>query len=140
MEHKETTNPAVATTYPYLKERIYAMVIDSILIIIMMFIFYGLFGNDEDAGDTTRMIAFVFTYTLEPMCVAFLGGSLGHYIMGIRVKQQANEHKNINILLALVRSVVKILLGILSLLWMNISNKNRALHDKLVGSVVIYKS
>lgn len=124
---------------PYLKERIYASFIDGLLIVILMVVFSSLFFNDEDASSETRMIAFLFTYLLEPLCIASLGGSIGHYIMGIRVKRASNEYKNIWFPMALLRSFTKYMLGFLSFIWMTARNKNRAIHDFVAGSVVIYK-
>jgi uncharacterized RDD family membrane protein YckC len=59
-------------------------------------------------------------------------------ILGIRVKRESNEQKNILFPLAIPRYIVKVLLGWVSLLTVSGSKKRKAIHDFLVGSVVVY--
>jgi uncharacterized RDD family membrane protein YckC len=59
-------------------------------------------------------------------------------MLGIRVKRESNEMKNILFTLAILRFVVKASLGLISLLTISGNNNGKAIHDYLVGSVVVY--
>lgn len=59
-------------------------------------------------------------------------------IMGLRVKNESNEEKNILFHKAILRYLVKSSLGWISLLTVSGNKKKKAIHDKVAGSVVIY--
>ena len=59
-------------------------------------------------------------------------------LIGIRVKRESDEKRNILFPLAIVRFIVKAFLGIISLLTVYSSEKKKAIHDILVGSIVLY--
>lgn len=61
-------------------------------------------------------------------------------MLGIRVKREANEKKNILFPLAIVRFIVKASLGWISLLTVTGNEKRKAIHDYLVGSVIVYSN
>jgi len=71
--------------------------------------------------------------------VSTTGGTLGHHVLGIRVANK-NTAKNINIIAAIVRFVVKIVLGLFSIISIFITRQHQAIHDSLVGSIVILKN
>ena len=66
-----------------------------------------------------------------------LGSTLGNYLKGIRVRKNSDSTKCINILQAIVRYPVKVLLGWVSFLTINSNSKRRAIHDLVSGSVMI---
>ncbi|HEX8358398.1 MAG TPA: RDD family protein [Segetibacter sp.] len=73
--------------YPQLAERIQSTFIDSILLVIMMFLFASILDHNENAPDWVRMIMFVGIFIMyEPLCMT-LGCTLGNYIKGIRVRK-----------------------------------------------------
>ena len=59
-------------------------------------------------------------------------------MIGIRVKRASDETKNILFPLAIIRYIVTAGLGWISLLTISGNAKRRAIHDYLVGSVVVY--
>lgn len=128
------------TRYPGISDRIKALVFDGVVIGILMFIASGLISNQEqEVSDTTRILSFVGIFFLyEPLFVAFLGGTIGHKANRLKVKSFNNPEKNVNIAAAIFRSAIKYLLGIISLLVMGTNNENRALHDTMAGSVVLF--
>ena len=66
------------------------------------------------------------------------GGSIGHHFAGIRIVGKTSG-KNLFVLNGIVRFIVKVLLGIFSLVSMLITKKHQAIHDLLSNSVVIFK-
>lgn len=125
--------------YPGVSDRVKAIVADGIVILVFMFIITYVFSLFERMPDNARIIAFVFIFLLyDPLFTSVLGGTIGHMMLGIRVKRESNEQKNILFLLAIPRYMVKVLLGWISLLTVSSNEKRKAIHDFLVGSVVVY--
>jgi hypothetical protein len=59
-------------------------------------------------------------------------------VVGIRVKRESNEEKNILFPFAVMRYIVKASLGWVSLLTVSGNEKRQAIHDSIAGSVVVY--
>ena len=125
--------------YPGVFDRVKAMVTDSIVIVVFMFVAAYAFSFFENVPDYARLMAFVFIFLLyDPLFTSIFGGTIGHMMVGIRVKRESNEQKNILFHLAILRFIVKAFLGIISLFTVFGNKKRKAIHDYLVGSVVIY--
>jgi uncharacterized RDD family membrane protein YckC len=125
--------------YPGILVRIKAIAADSIVIIILMFCAAYIFSLFEYVPDNARIIAFVFIFLLyDPLFTSIFGGTLGHMLLGIRVKRESDEKRNILFPLAVLRYIVKAFLGWISLLTVLSNEKRKAIHDYLVGSVVVY--
>ena len=75
---------------------------------------------------------------LEPGLVAFTGGTVGHHLLRIRVAKRDGA-RNINVVAAIVRFVVKLLLGWLSFIFVLTTAKHQAVHDLVAGSIVRHK-
>jgi len=130
------------TQYAPISKRIKALIIDSIVIIILMYSITEVFNLFDFTPNYLRVSAFIFIFILyEPLLVSLFGATIGHFFNDIVVKQEDNEAKNINFLLALARLFTKSLLGWVSLLTVNANPKNKAIHDYVAQSVVLpYKS
>ena len=125
--------------YPGVFDRVKAIMTDSIVIVVFMVIASYIFSLFESVPDYSRIIAFVFIFLLyDPLFTSTFGGTIGHMILGIRVKRESNEQKNILFPLAILRYIVKAFLGVISLLTVSSNEKKKAIHDYLVGSVVVY--
>jgi uncharacterized RDD family membrane protein YckC len=104
-----------------------------------MFVASYIFSLFESVPDNARIIAFVFIFLLyDPIFTSLFGGTIGHMMLGIRVKRESDEQKNILFHKAILRYLVKVLLGWVSLLTVSGNKKRKAIHDFLVGSVVVY--
>src|SRR5687767_13113399 len=115
--------------YPEIKDRIQATFIDTILIIVIMFIFSALIDKYENIPNWLRISMFVsLFFVYEPLCQS-LGFTLGNLIKGIRVRKNSNPSKRINFFQAIIRYPVKVLLGWISLLTIGSDSKKRAIHD-----------
>ncbi|MGN6494428.1 MAG: RDD family protein [Agriterribacter sp.] len=127
----------VHTRYPLLSERIQSTFIDTIFIVILMFIFASVLDRFENVPDGVRITLFVLVWIVyDPVCTS-LGFTLGNYIKGLRVRQHENVDKKINVFQAALRYLIKIFLGWISFLTINTNKEKRALHDFVAGSVVI---
>jgi uncharacterized RDD family membrane protein YckC len=131
-----TTDP---TEYPLLGDRVQSTFIDTILIILLMFVFASILDKYENVPDWIRIVLFVCLWVIyEPLCTTF-GATLGNYIKRIRVRQFGAYSKRINIFQALIRYILKISLGWLSFLTIHSNKEKRAIHDFAAGSVMIKK-
>ena len=127
--------------YTGLLERVKALFIDSLVLVFSMVIFTQLFSLLGQVPDLARMTAFILIFVLyDPLCVSFLGGTLGHRVIGIQVKNTNDETRNLWFPMALLRFVVKVVLGWFSLLTITGNAKRRAIHDIVADSVVIYRA
>lgn len=128
------------SSYPYLIQRFKAFFIDLCFSVFLMGIAAYIFSFFENPLPKLRIITLLSIFFLyDPFAVSFFGGTVGHYIIGLRVKQNTSEEKNIHFILAFGRFITKLLLGWISLLTVSGSKKKRALHDMISGSVVRFK-
>ena len=128
-----------AQNYPGVFDRVKAVMADSVVLIIFRVIITYVFASFDNVPEVARIIAFVFIFVLyDPIFTSSFGGTIGHMTFGIRVKRENNQDRNILFPLALVRFIVKALLGWVSLLTISGNEKRKAIHDMLVGSVVVY--
>lgn len=130
-------DPNLQTKYPLLGDRIQSTFIDTILIIVLMFVFASILDQFENVPDWVRIGLFVFIWIIyDPVCTSF-GFTLGNYCKGLRVRQHDDITKRINIVQAIFRYLLKLFLGWVSFLTINSNKEKRAIHDFAVGSVVI---
>ncbi len=127
-------------TYPVLYLRVKAMCIDSIVLIVLFYSLLAAIGS-TDISNTLLKIAIVLCPILliEPLMIWTTGGSIGHHFAGIRVIDKASGG-NLFVLKGLVRFVVKIALGIYSMVTMLITRQHQSLHDLASASVVVFKN
>jgi uncharacterized RDD family membrane protein YckC len=137
MEANTIIIPVAEIEYPSLSDRIQSTFIDTISIILMMFIFSSVLENIQNVSDWIRIFLFIALWILyDPLCTS-LGCTIGNYVKGIRVRQREDHSMRINFFQALIRYILKIFLGWLSFLTVYSNVERRALHDIVVGSVVV---
>jgi len=116
------------------------MIFDTLVLIVLMIVAVQMFAAMPNVPDALRIGAFVFIFGLyDPLCTSTLGGTLGHRAMKLRVKRADDRTRNIVLPLAVVRFIIKALLGWISLLTVTGHEKRQALHDMAIGSVVLYR-
>lgn len=138
----ETTTPQPAgkqNDYPLLSDRVQSSFIDTILIVILMFVFASWLDRYENAPDWIRIALFFGLWAVyEPLCTT-LGGTLGNHVKGIRVRRHSDADRKINFFQAFVRYILKISLGWISFLTIHSNAERRAIHDIVAQSVMIRK-
>lgn len=131
---EESETPVV---YASLADRIKSIFIDTIFLVILMFVFASLLGSMDNPPDSLRIIMFIFLWiAYEPFCVAF-GCTIGQAIIGIRVRSADDNERRINLFASYARYAVKIFFGWLSFLSISFSGQRQALHDMAAGSVML---
>lgn len=125
---------------PTVMERLQALMIDAIVLFFFMYFTSIIFDRMNEVPDKARMAAFIFIFFLyAPLMVSFLGGTLGHRAMKLRVKRYSKQTKNVLLPLAFFRFAVKALLGWISILSISAHSEGRAIHDLVSSSIVIHK-
>ncbi len=123
--------------YAKLSTRVKAAVIDSIVLMILMYSATEIFNLFESVSNTFRILVFIFIFLLyEPILVSIFGATIGHFFNDIVVKKEKNETQNINFPSAIIRFILKASLGWLSLLTINGNKKGQAIHNSFVKSIV----
>ena len=123
--------------YPLLIDRFQSLLIDSIVIILLMFILSSVLENFATLSNAVRILLFFVLWTIyEPMATT-LGFTLGNYIAGIRVRNFKNMSMKIDFFRSFIRFIIKVLFGWLSLITIFSNKERRALHDLVSGSVMI---
>lgn len=123
--------------YPLLTDRLKSTFIDLMVIIGLMFLCSIMLDGLPESAGWVRGVCFVTVFVLyDPLCTAF-GCTVGNYVMKIRVRQYDDYTKRINFFFALMRYIVKVLLGWLSFLTIHSNVARRAIHDMVGGSVVV---
>lgn len=123
--------------YPPLSDRVQSTFIDTILIVILMFVFASIINKYEDVPSWVRIILFVGLWGIyEPLCTT-LGATLGNYLKKIRVRKVGAYSDRISFFQSFIRYLLKITLGWISFLTIHSNKERRAIHDFAAGSVMI---
>jgi len=127
------------TSYPGLLDRVKALFIDSIVVILAVTTITDIFSYFDTIPVYSRVIAFVCIFILyDPLLISLFGATVGHKMSRISVKREQNDTRNLSFINALIRFVVKFFLGWISFLTVTGNNKRRAIHDFAASSVVLY--
>ena len=123
--------------YPSLVRRVQAMFIDFIVILCIFTIASLIIGAIGEVADSVRAGILIFCFVLyEPLLISSRGGTIGHYLLKMRVKSYQNSERNINFILAILRILFKAALGWVSFLTVTSNEERRAIHDMISGSIV----
>ncbi|MDH4473642.1 MAG: RDD family protein [Fluviicola sp.] len=125
--------------YPGVSERIKSMVMDQVTVVFLLLITSSIVEANPTMPRYVNIGLFVLIFVYEPFMTSFLGGTIGHFMVGIRVKRQSNDSRNIPLPMAVIRVIVKYIFGVFSFISMSMGNKDLAIHDYVSGSVVVYK-
>jgi uncharacterized RDD family membrane protein YckC len=123
--------------YPRLLRRVRAALIDSVVfaaIIIAWIYSFGLLENAHAAIKVGLLAAACLI--VEPGLVSLTGGTIGHLLMGLRVRD-AGVDERIGFLRATIRGLARSLLGLFSLLFMFVTRRHQAIHDYVSRSTVV---
>ncbi len=123
--------------YASLGDRVKSILIDTVFIVLAMFVFSSVLDNFDNPPVWLRIIMFLGIWLLyEPVCVA-MGCTIGQYIMHIRVRKAKDTTKHVHIVLSYIRYIIKIFLGWLSFLSIAFNDQKQAIHDLAIESVMI---
>jgi len=125
--------------YANLPERVKAAFIDSIILILLMYMCSEIFALFESVSNAWRISASIFIFILyDPIFTSTFGGTIGHSFINIAIKKEDSPEQNISFFTALLRFIFKAVLGWVSLLTTTGNDKRKAIHDYVAKSIVIY--
>lgn len=76
-------------------------------------------------------------YLYDPIFTAFTGSTLGHKIMKLKVRRYREPERKISLGQALLRFIIKGLLGWISFFTVTGNERKRAIHDLASGSILL---
>lgn len=123
--------------YPSILRRYIASSVDLVFILVCV-IFFAYMPGVEGVDPCIRIGGGLFMWILYETLLTTMSCTIGQKLTGIRVRKMETE-KRLSIIEASLRTLVKLLLGLISFFSIPVTGKKRALHDFAAGSVVIYK-
>jgi len=131
------SNVNTPVSYPRLLRRVRAVLIDSFLIIMVIFTWWLSLPLLENAPIAVKLAYPVIAWLVfDPLFVSRLGGTPGHLLVGLRVVN-AGEPRSIGIVRAILRTLVKTITGWWSFILVLMTQRHQAIHDLLSHTVVI---
>lgn len=124
----------ILTTYPPLWKRFAATLLDFFIIFILGGLVSSILPND--APNWLLAVSFTSIFLYDPICTAFFC-TAGAYLMKFRVRKFENPSQKISFPMAIIRFIIKSLLGWISFLTIHRNEQRRAIHDMVANSVVI---
>lgn len=122
--------------FPSILRRYLATFVDGFLIIVAVIAISFMLSQDSEVAIKIRVgVILLMFFVYEPFCTSKLY-TIGQKMTGIRVRRIA-DGKRISLPLAYIRIVFKLFLGMISFFTIPFSKERRAIHDIVVGSVVV---
>ena len=123
--------------YPTLKQRYLSSLVDGVVLLFVVLLGTIVYqGEDQRVLVVRSVVVLAILLSYEPLLTSQLC-TMGHLLVGIRVRDQSDPSRKISILRAYSRTVVKLLLGWYSFFAMGFNRERRAAHDFVVRSVVV---
>ena len=124
--------------YATLLNRVKAAIVDFLVLMGLGLVVSTILSKFVNVPDFVRVILFILIFILyDPIFTSTIGATIGHLIMGLRIRRSNDEDKKIIFPIAIVRFILKALLGWISLLTIAVIKKKKAIHDLVAGSVVL---
>jgi len=133
------TNDQTEIRYPRLIKRIQAALIDSFIFVFFLYGFSSVLIDIEIYGGFKAASFALAIMILEPVLVWKTGGTIGHHSLGLRI-QHKQTGRNLSLMLAVVRFLIKLPLGLVSFFFVLLTKRRQAIHDILVNSLVTIKN
>ncbi len=124
--------------YPRPIRRIEAVLLDILVVFALLFVLMNIIAPLSIHGGIKAAIIVSILSLQDPLLVSVTGASIGHHLRGLRV-EHADTGENLGLLRAVLRYAVKALLGWYSVVFLYVTKRHQTVHDKVAGSVVIFK-
>jgi uncharacterized RDD family membrane protein YckC len=123
---------------PSLVVRIKALFIDLVILLLVFTMVSIVVDAVGSVPSIIKGIIAVFMFYLyDPIFTAFYGGTIGHKIMRLKIKRFQEPDKNISLAAALLRFLMKSMLGWISFFTVTGNINKRAIHDLVSGSILL---
>jgi uncharacterized RDD family membrane protein YckC len=128
---------AVEPAYGRFSRRLKALFIDWIIMLSLLVaaLFVAVSAGSDGIGRILGFTCAAIVLLYEPLLVSLTGSTIGHYRTNLRVVDN-RTHGNISFMKAVVRVVIKSVLGIYSFVTMAATSRHQAVHDLLTQSTV----
>jgi uncharacterized RDD family membrane protein YckC len=129
--------PVDGPRYGRFLRRFQAAIIDAVVILVAIFgaVFIAITLNSENLARTLGFSIAIGWLLYEPLLVALTGSTVGHYLCNLRVVDNKTGG-NINFFKAVLRTLLKAVLGWLSFVTMATTLRHQAIHDLATSSTV----
>ncbi|MBX9776427.1 MAG: RDD family protein [Xanthobacteraceae bacterium] len=129
--------PVEGPRYGRFLRRFQAAIIDAVVIVVAIFgaVFIAITLNSENLARTLGFSIAIGWLLYEPLLVALTGSTVGHYLCNLRVVDNRTGG-NINFFKAVLRTLLKAVLGWLSFVTMATTLRHQAIHDLATKSTV----
>jgi RDD family protein len=129
--------PIDGPRYGRFLRRFQAAVIDGIVMVLSIFgaVFIAVTLNSEHLARTLGFSVAIGWLLYEPLLVSLTGSTVGHYFCNLRVVDNRTGG-NINFFKAVLRTILKAVLGWLSFITMATTLRHQAIHDLATHSTV----
>lgn len=110
--------------------------------VIFVCLFFGLslaLSTFDISGGLKALLFAAAVLILEPGMVSMTGGTIGHHACRLRIQNQTTG-KNLNPFFAVIRFLLKSLIGWLSFVFVLVTKRHQAIHDIFSNSVVLIKN
>ena len=124
------------TNYASVIDRVKSTTIDTLLLIACFYLLSDILNSMSNVSESLRILLFICILMYEPIFIS-LNGTFGNYRNSIRVRKNKDITKKLNFFQSLLRYFLKISLGWISLIFILMNQKGRALHDIISGSIMI---
>jgi len=130
-------SPSREVFYPRLVRRVRAYLVDQMVLLAVVAAWLALLPWMQEWSPAQRiLVLFGLLLLAEPCLVSWTGGTIGHHVMRLRVRD-AHTERNLGLIRATFRALLRLMLGWLSLLFILLTRRRQALHDVLLNSVVV---
>ncbi|HLO57272.1 MAG TPA: RDD family protein [Bacteroidales bacterium] len=123
--------------YGKLINRVKAILVDTLVIIGLALAVSGILNLFENVSNPVRALCFTLIVLYDPILTTLNGATVGHMLIGLKVRKESDENQKISFPFALIRFVLKAFLGFISLMTISEKNKGKAIHDSAAGSIVL---
>ena len=104
----------------------------------MMYIISQVFAGFDSIPNFVKIITSVIIFLLyDPLLTSLNGGTIGHSLSKIGVRKDEGLNNPISFPVAIIRFILKVLLGWISLITISGDKKKKAIHDNAAKSVVV---
>ena len=125
--------------YTKLSRRIKALLYDGLALAGGLFITIFLVTALKLQPPLIESVLIIFiVISIEPFFISITGSSIGHHIVGLRVRRSKTD-KRLNIFFSYLRFMTKLPLGIISFFLVLTTRKHQAFHDLVSSSIVVHK-
>ena len=127
---------------PSIIDRFKAMTIDAVVLVVLLWLAFIFISTINIESGFLKAVTLFLVILYEPILVVH-SQTVGQRLLHLKVIKQStylkeNMTQKIDIISSLARYLVKLFLGIFSLLTIHSDSYGRAIHDHVSGSIIVY--